>query len=158
MHDTLDVRLSLRHHMNPSFLLSRYTKPLRGRERSESPDVLHQRHRIDKPTRPESTDEENHPDLGNLSPSADKCKTLSLREGSHSLFPETWTQRYGNKGSLVHLAQTGQPEYVPRNLELHRGSLYIYFEDYHGSGPVNSLAAQLHDRYHLSGAYGYLIC
>ena len=46
---------------------------------------------------------------------------------------------------------------MPRNLELHRGSLYIYFEDYHGSGPVNSLAAQLHDQDHLSGTYGYLI-
>ena len=112
---------------------------------------------MDKPTRPESADEENHPGLGNLSPSADKCKTLSLREGSHSLFPKTWTRRYGDKGSLVHLAQTGQPDYVPRNLELHRGSIYIYFEDYHGSGPANSLAAQLHDRYHLSGAYRYLI-
>ena len=67
------------------------TSPSRGRERSESPDVLHQHHCIDKPTRPESTDKENHPDLGNLSPSADECKTLSLREGSHSLFPETWT-------------------------------------------------------------------
>ena len=44
-----------------------------------------------------------------------------------------------------------------RNLELHWGSLYVYFEDYQGSGPTNSLAAQLHNRYHLSGAYRYLI-
>ena len=57
----------------------------------------------------------------------------------------------------MHLAQTGQPEYVLRNLELHQGSLYIYFKDYHGSGPMNSLVAQPHDRYHLLGTYGYLI-
>ena len=46
---------------------------------------------------------------------------------------------------------------MPRNLKLHRGSIYIYFEDYHCSGPANSLVAQLHDRYCLTGAYGYLI-
>jgi hypothetical protein len=45
-----------------------------------------------------------------------------------------------------------------KDLELHQGSIYVYFEDYHSSGPVNSLAAQLYNHYHPTGTYGYLIC
>ena len=130
---------------------------LRRRARSEFPDITHQRRRIDEavPLEPNSS---SGATLRNaLSPTVEECAKLSLKEGTSTDFPETWSRRYGDRGSLVDLACSGQPNYTPEDRESHQGSLYIYFEDYHSSGPADSLAAQLYDRYRSTGAYGYLV-
>jgi hypothetical protein len=132
-------------------------EPSRGRERSKSPDVPCQRRHIDEPARLEPTNEEAAPSPVSLSPTAEEFRTLSLNGGTHALFPETWTRQYGNKGSLVHLAKTGRSDYMTKDFEPYKGSIYVYFEDYHGSGTRNSLAAQLHDHYRSTGTYGYHI-
>jgi hypothetical protein len=82
-------------------------EPSRGRERSESPNIPHQCHCIDEPAWLEPTNEGAAPSPGSLSPMTKECKMLSLKVGTHALFPKTWTQQCGDKGSLVHLAKTG---------------------------------------------------
>ena len=96
--------------------------------------------------------------LGIPSPISGEGKVLPLQVGIHNLSPETRTWRNSDEDSLIQLVKTGLLEDITKDQELHQGSTYIHFEDYHSSGLSNPLTAQLYDQCRSTGTYEYFIC
>jgi hypothetical protein len=90
-------------------------------------------------------------------PSEEECKTLGIIPGDNPMYPETWLQRYEDKGQMLPPSLEPAPTTSPAALPSYDRHIYICLEDYVSQGPSNSLAMQIHDRYKPTGATGYYI-
>ena len=121
--------------------------------RSESPEPPRQRPRLAS----DATQEPASLEPQAFIPSMEECVQLGLKASGDPQCPETWSRRYGDKGTQLHLVDPDSRNYTSRDFHQLDSLIYVCLEDYVNDGPPFSLAAQLYDRYSSTGAVGYLI-